>query len=42
MNPEDLAAYIRKNVIYADKKIVVINKPYGIAIHGKFFVCFNG
>jgi len=29
-----LARIIRKNIIYADSKLVIFNKPYGIASHG--------
>jgi len=34
LNDQDLARLIRKNVIYADKQLVIFNKPYGISMHG--------
>ena len=30
----DLARLIRRNIIYADKKLVIFNKPYGLPMHG--------
>uniref|UniRef100_H2Y874 Pseudouridylate synthase RPUSD4, mitochondrial n=1 Tax=Ciona savignyi TaxID=51511 RepID=H2Y874_CIOSA len=34
MTDERLAKLIRRNVIYADKNLVVFNKPYGLPMHG--------
>ena len=38
LKDEKLARTIRKHVIFANKKLVVINKPYGVASHG---LCLN-
>lgn len=33
----EAAKYLRKRVLYADKQLVILNKPYGIPAHGNSF-----
>jgi len=34
LDEESLARSIRKQLVYADAKLVILNKPYGLPVHG--------
>lgn len=40
----EVAKELRKNMIYCNNNIVILNKPYGISVHGRpinFILCTN-
>lgn len=42
VHPNVLAKHLHKSVLYQDKDIVIINKPYGVPVRGKqFYTNFN-
>ena len=41
LSDEELAGLIRRKVIYADHKLVIFNKPYGLPMHGQYLNCLG-